>query len=232
MKNKIFILIVFNFQLLYAQNLLKIEYETYDKIYIDDASKKMKIDLENNNSTIKFYELLFNEEHSFFKETDKINNSQGINSFNLSTITDKIYIDISKKNYRIEDELVNKKILIIDSLPKYKWIIEKETKNILGLKVRKATTQYMGYNIVAWYSLDIKSKVGPVFFNGLPGAILELNAISIMPGEKYETSFKAINFREALKQEKIKIPNKGQVMSQKEADDFVKQENMKIIQNP
>ena len=49
-----------------------------------------------------------------------------------------------------------------------------------------------------------------------------------MPGEKYETSFKAINFREALKQEKIKIPNKGQVMSQKEADDFVKQENMKI----
>ncbi len=98
--------------------------------------------------------------------------------------------------------------------------------------MRKATTEYMGYNIVAWYSLDIKSKVGPVFFNGLPGAILELNAISAMQGEKYETSFKAINFREASKQEKIKIPNKGQVMSQKEADNFVKQENMKIMQNP
>ncbi|WP_413533210.1 hypothetical protein [Empedobacter brevis] len=60
MKNKMFILIVFSFQLLSAQNLLKIEYETYDKIYIDNASKKMKIDLENNNSTIKYYELLFN----------------------------------------------------------------------------------------------------------------------------------------------------------------------------
>mgnify|MGYP006929041760 FL=1 len=51
-----------------------------------------------------------------------------------------------------------------------------------------------------------------------------------MKDESYETIFRAINIKEASKNEVIKIPSKGQKMTQIEKDDFVKEANKKMME--
>ncbi|MFV0139199.1 GLPGLI family protein [Empedobacter falsenii] len=233
MKNKylLFFLTLFS-PCLFAQNLWKVEYETYDKIFFEENDPVFKAELDKNNSTPKYYQLLFDENQSFFNEIIRINNSQDQSSakMSMSTIDNNIYIDYKILQYKIEGNYANKNILIIDNLPKYTWKISRESKEILGITVKKATTEYKDSKIEAWFAPSLKPKGGPVFFNGLPGLILELKAVTNMKDESYEITFKAINLIEASKNEKIKIPSKGQKMTQKETDDFVREANQKIME--
>lgn len=228
-KALLFFLTIFS-PFLFAQNLWKVEYETYDKIFFDEKDPVFKAELDRNNSTPKYYQLLFDNNHSFFNEVVRIDNSQSKSSMSMSTIDDNIYIDHKTLQYRIEGNYANKNILVIDNLPKYTWTISRESKEIFGIKVKKAITEYKDSKIEAWFAPTIQPKGGPVFFNGLPGLILELNAITTMKDESYETTFKAIDIKEASKNEVIKIPSKGQKMSQKEVDDFVKEANKKMME--
>ena len=123
-----------------------------------------------------------------------------------------------------------KNILIVDNLPQYTWKISRDSKEILGIKVKKATTEYKDSKIEAWFASTLQPKGGPIFFNGLPGLILELKAVTNLKDESYETTFKAININEASKNETIKIPSKGEKMTQKEKDDFVKEANRKMME--
>ena len=148
----------------------------------------------------------------------------------MSTIDNNIYIDYKSAQYKIEGNYANKNILVIDSLPKYTWKITREPKKILGISVKKATTDYNNSKIEVWFAPTLKSKGGPVFFNGLPGLILELKATKILKDESYETTFRAINIKEASKTETIKIPSKGEKMTQKEKDDFIKEANRKMME--
>lgn len=62
-----------------------------------------------------------------------------------------------------------------DSLPDYTWnLIKGETKKIGGFVCHKATTQFRGSKIVAWYTPKISIPFGPWKLKGLPGLILEL----------------------------------------------------------
>jgi GLPGLI family protein len=54
------------------------------------------------------------------------------------------------------------------------WKIEKEFKDILGLKCQKASIDYSGRSFIAWFTEDIPMSDGPYVFNGLPGLILEV----------------------------------------------------------
>lgn len=58
--------------------------------------------------------------------------------------------------------------------PKFIWKISKESKEILGLKVYLATTQYVGRNYIAYFTPEIPIQDGPYKFLGLPGLILEI----------------------------------------------------------
>ena len=64
----------------------------------------------------------------------------------------------------------------------------------------------------------------------MSGLILELKAVTTRKDESYETTFRAINIKEASKNEVIKIPSKGQKMTQIEKDDFVKEANRKMME--
>ncbi|GEM52217.1 GLPGLI family protein [Empedobacter brevis NBRC 14943 = ATCC 43319] len=229
MKGLIFVLMTFT-QAVFAQNLWKVEYETYDKIFLDEKDANFKAELDKNNSTPKYYALLFDENQSYFSEIERIKNEQNQSSMSMSTITDHIYIDYKNSKYMIEDNYLNKNVLITDHLPTYNWTISRETKQLLGITVRKAMTEHQNSKIEAWFASTLQPKGGPVFFNGLPGLILELKAETMLEDEQYETVFKAIHVKEASKREKIKIPSKGQKMTQKEADDFVKEANRKIVE--
>ena len=75
LKALLFFLTIFS-PFLFAQNLWKVEYETYDKIFFDEKDPVFKAELDKNNSTPKYYQLLFDENHSFFNEVVRIDNSQ------------------------------------------------------------------------------------------------------------------------------------------------------------
>ena len=229
LKALLFFLMIFS-PFLFAQNLWKVEYETYDKMFFDEKDPVFKTELDKNNSTPKYYLLLFNENQSFFSEIVRIDNSQNQSSMSMSTIDDNIYIDYKTSQYKIEGNYVNKNILIIDNLPKYTWTISRESKEILGIKVKKAITEYKDSKIEVWFAPTLQPKGGPIFFNGLPGLILELKAVTTMKDESYETIFRAINIKKATKNEVIKIPSKGQKMTQIEKDDFVKEANKKMME--
>jgi len=229
LKALLFFLMIFS-PFLFAQNLWKVEYETYDKMFFDEKDPVFKAELDKNNSTPKYYQLLFNENQSCFSEIVRIDNSQNQSSMSMSTIDDNIYIDYKTSQYKIEGNYVNKNILIIDNLPKYTWTISRESKEILGIKVKKAITEYKDSKIEVWFAPTLQPKGGPIFFNGLPGLILELKAVTTMKDESYETIFRAINIKEASKNEVIKIPSKGQKMTQIEKDDFVKEANKKMME--
>ncbi len=231
MKIKALVLIMITFsQVLFAQSLWKVEYETYDKIFFDEKDPVYKAELDKNNSTPKYYQLLFDEKQSFFKEIERIDNSQNKSSTSMSTIDDNIYIDYKSAQCKIEGNYANKNILIVDNLPQYTWKISRDSKEILGIKVKKATTEYKDSKIEAWFASTLQPKGGPIFFNGLPGLILELKAVTNLKDESYETTFKVINIKEASKNEVIKIPSKGEKMTQKEKDDFIKEANRKMME--
>ncbi len=58
--------------------------------------------------------------------------------------------------------------------PSFKWVLENQTKNILGYTCYKATTEFRGRKYNAWYAKDIPISNGPYLFNGLPGLIMEI----------------------------------------------------------
>jgi len=64
---------------------------------------------------------------------------------------------------------------IEDFLPPMNWnTTYEETKIIAGYKCNKATIEYRGSKITAFYSKDLKYNSGPYKFGGLNGLILEI----------------------------------------------------------
>jgi len=230
LRNSLLIIFILNFSSLFGQDLWKIEYEVYDKIFIDEADKELQQELNQNNSTPKYYALVFNAEQSFFSEIERIDNTQGKRNISMSTIDNNIYMDYSKNYYSIEGVYANKNILVKDDLPKYNWTIHRDKKEILGIKATKATTKINDSEIEAWFALDIKPKGGPVYFNGLPGLIIELNSNENLEGERYETTFRLIKIDKASKKDKIIIPSKGEIMTNAQKNEFVKEANRKMME--
>tara|TARA_R100001377_G_scaffold85144_1_gene70497 strand:- start:2283 stop:3056 length:774 start_codon:yes stop_codon:yes gene_type:complete len=65
--------------------------------------------------------------------------------------------------------------VVKDSLPDFKWDLKSiETKKIGSFMCKKATLNFRGSKIVAWYSEELSVPFGPWKFKGLPGLILEL----------------------------------------------------------
>jgi len=73
--------------------------------------------------------------------------------------------------------LLGKKYLIEDVIPKYKWKMLNELKEIAGYVCMKAETKdtINNISIYAWYTDKIPVMTGPEGFSGLPGMILALD---------------------------------------------------------
>jgi len=121
-------------------------------------------------------------------------------------------------------DLGGKNFIVSDSVVRYNWKLSDETKEIMGHKCRKATTQRtqpsMHINnengkitrvetidtldITAWFAPDMPVFAGPLTYQGqLPGAILEVNEAD------GRTSFKAIEINEKVDSKEIKEPKGG-----------------------
>lgn len=98
---------------------------------------------------------------------------------NYSWSSEKFVLVRDHKKHTVKDfkETLGKKYLIEDVLPKFKWKILNEIKEIEGYLCMKAETYDTAKDQVihAWFADGILFSGGPEGYAGLPGMILELN---------------------------------------------------------
>jgi GLPGLI family protein len=119
------------------------------------------------------YLLTFNPSGSVYKIKEKEDN------YGYSWGEDE---DVFVRNYETrttsdQRELLGKLYLIQEDIPRVKWKILNELKEVAGYVCMKAETRDTVYDIVitAWFTDKIKFSGGPEGYGGLPGTILELN---------------------------------------------------------
>ncbi len=229
---KVIIALVFflNFSSIIAQTNGRITYKAY--FAKSEATEELR------NKSIKHYQDLLDEEMMAKMLTFNLdfNNSESLFYLSKSLISehenqdrkkyvtgmfygyDKIYVN------RSEDKLVEQLYYAFGTLLKHrkaslvKWKLTKETKNISGYKCYKATYTYIQkwrgrefpWEVVAWYSPEIPLQYGPIRYSGLPGLILELS--------ENKLGFVVDKIKFSKEKVKIKIPNKGEVLTEEEVN--------------
>lgn len=84
-----------------------------------------------------------------------------------------VFNNYDEKKCTISKLVYDEKMLVSDTLKKYKWRISNETRDILGYKCRKATSIINdSVTVYAFYAQELLCTGGPETFNGLPGMIL------------------------------------------------------------
>lgn len=149
--------------------------------YIDDMSKsgnsgfleqaKKRID---KYKVDKFVQDFSKEESLYQPEKDGIQELK-MPWINISSEVNEVYNNFKTEKLIASKEIYDKRILIKDSMKKFKWKIKEEFRNIAGYNCRRAETIIMdSIWVVAFYSDAIIASGGPESFNGLPGMILGL----------------------------------------------------------
>ncbi len=192
----------------------------------------------------KQFLLIFNKNESLYERIEELEKPEASNGgfsvkVNMSGIGKK-YTNIIEKSKIIEDEIFGKEFLIVEKLEVFDWKVLQETKKIGNYTCYKAEViipvsenekqSYQSFlkrnevkpalfqmkepkekTITAWFTPEIPVSLGPLNYWGLPGLILELNEEkNIILCTKIVLSNK--------KNIKIKIPNSGKKVTQKEFD--------------
>lgn len=115
--------------------------------------------------------------------TEKFSHLSTVNSSHFNELLDvsfksifRYQIIFNKDNDELTfvDKIHSDSFLYKEKIPTFAWKLDKETKQILGYSVKKASVKYAGRNWTAWYTEDMPIQFGPYKFNGLPGLILEI----------------------------------------------------------
>lgn len=225
MNNTILLFIFFGLvgTCLTAQDQLRVEYELIEpeENYRDPSlPEHVKIIIPK-----KFFELTLNKEESIWKSIDRISNEQtdadkGAMVARVSFGPSPIIYKNTKSEISLEEsQSFSKKYLIKDSLTEFNWQITRESKEILGVKVQKATSwdKEKGVELIAWYAPKLNFKNGPDNYWGLPGLILEIKVtLHFEDNTEHYMTYIAREI-EALKSNyKIKPPSKGIAVTQDE----------------
>lgn len=205
-----------------GQEKLRVEYEVSP--YYEPVKKK-EINVTMISSA---FELISDKNESLYSFIPKINNTQteisGNISASMSANANPVYKNTKTKTYTEEAPFAEKTFLIKDELPEIDWQITKETKEIAGFPVQKATvilTDQYKTQVEAWYSPKLNYKDGPDKFWGLPGIILEITTrIEHSNGDVEGTKYLATKVEVLNSNEKLKIPSKGKEITQQEFNDM------------
>ncbi|MDG4945989.1 GLPGLI family protein [Weeksellaceae bacterium KMM 9713] len=168
---------------LFAQDALKIKYGKQTKYDISqkiiETNKDLAEALRKAMQDITDYELVVYNNEAQFVFVEKIKNDQTEMSEGSSIIVtfgmpdEKVYSNYNT-GITFRSFTANGKYTLIKSeLPTYEWELTRETKEILGIKVRKAIIKSENKEETAWYAPQITYKAGPEDVWGLPGLILE-----------------------------------------------------------
>lgn len=169
-----FILILF-YNYSFAQNVDftgKVEYTMYLNF---DKVQEYKAELFFNDSISLFrYK---NKNETFQLEEVDYDYSQGIKSQTFITDT-ATYTVIFKKKENVlfgkQRDIGSKEFYYTyEKIPKLKWDLLPDKKNIQDIECNLAKTFFRGRTYYAWYAPSIPNNYGPWKLNGLPGLIVE-----------------------------------------------------------
>lgn len=196
----------------------------------------------------KQYTLTFNKTESLYEEAKALekpsNNTEGFSvSISYASAGNK-YLNLKEQTSVVEDNVFGKEFLVVEPLVKPDWKLSDETKKIGDYNCFKAELvipvtekQKQDYEdflkrdaqkpalfkmakpedrvVTVWYTPEIPVSLGPDNYWGLPGLILEVNdGTAILLCSKVTLSNK--------EKFKIKVPNKGEKVSQKKFDEIRK----------
>jgi GLPGLI family protein len=196
----------------------------------------------------KQYTLTFNKTESLYEEAKALekpsNNTEDFSvSISYASAGNK-YLNLKEQTSVVEDNVFGKEFLIVEPLVKPDWKLSDETKKIGDYNCFKAELvipvtekQKQDYEdflkrdaqkpalfkmsqpqdkiVTVWYTPEIPVSLGPDNYWGLPGLILEVNdGTAIVLCSKVTLSNK--------EKFKIKVPNKGEKVSQKKFDEIRK----------
>ena len=83
------------------------------------------------------------------------------------------YFDFSTAQYNKQKSIAGSKFIITDSIPRIKWRITNENREIAGFNCRKAVGKiFDSVYVFAFYTDEITIPGGPCSISGLPGMIL------------------------------------------------------------
>ena len=122
--------------------------------------------LDINKDKIKFYSEDFLIKDSLRNETG--NYLYSYNKFRHKLIRNK------NSNITLNYVSLSPNYYVYETKDHQNWKILKDTKEIDGIKLQKATTNYGGRIWEAWFAPSIPLQEGPYKFKGLPGLIVEL----------------------------------------------------------
>jgi GLPGLI family protein len=217
-----------------------------------NMTEEMKKNLQESlkKALEKNYVLTFNKTESIYQEEHKLESPEPANGARMmieSFDYGKNYKNIKDKIEIVEEDFLGKEFLINDSLKKWDWKLESETKKIGDFLCSKATCiepiskedkkEYEDYLkrkesgktqlfsmeepkdkvITVWYTSEIPISQGPHNYWGLPGLILEVN-----DGETVLLcSGVVLNPKEKIE---IKVPTKGKKVNKKTYDKIVSEQ--------
>lgn len=185
----------FRGQATYASQVTLLEGVSTETPQMDDETNKL-IEEALANALNRTYILNFDKNASLYQEEKKLTPNNPSIAITISTGAEGIeYKNVKEKKMVTETTLFDKEFLIVDSLQKFDWKLEKETKKIGNYTCYKAVavlksaeeseeekadkTVFLGEpkdtKIIAWYAPEIPVSHGPGAYWGLPGLILEVN---------------------------------------------------------
>ncbi|MFA5620035.1 MAG: GLPGLI family protein [Weeksellaceae bacterium] len=181
------------------------------------ASVGEQLKQEIKNGIFIDYKLKSNGTESEYKLVERIDNSQSSAGMILQQITamdkEPLFKDIKERYYLKPYDFFGQSYLMKDSLQDFKWKITKEKMQIAGFDALKATgVMNDSVNVIAWYSPKLNFKDGPDRLWGLPGLILKTE-FNMNDADMVIT---AINVNVRENELKIKKPNKGKILTEKE----------------
>lgn len=224
---KLLLFFFFCFQFVVAQN----NKVYYDFQIIPDASiSKQEFFGEEFSKGVQGakylnFELYYNDTISVFKlkeildnENNEISSAIAYSGLSKNIFTLKKYNYSNNEGTFLPDDKYLIKTRVINN-----WVLTNETKLIDGYLCYKATTElikdvkYLNevfhFPVLAWYCPQIPSAFGPAGYGQLPGLILELQEnLKVFTVKKIE--FKKDN---AI----IKLPKKGELISEAEYDEII-----------
>jgi GLPGLI family protein len=244
---------VFAIQAVFGQETGVITYETKQNLHrnLPPEREGMKAMIPEFRTTKN--QLFFNASESIYKpliedeEQDMtVTGGGGGMTFRMQMPNIEIYYNADEQNGLSSQEFMGKQYLITDSLVVAPWKFGTETKTILGYECKQAfysTTEEVNTmrmtgsgpptpekrtvtrDITAWYTDKIRPSLGPDRYYTLPGTIL---AIDVNNGERVTVATK-VDLR-ALKKNELKVPEKGEKVTQKQFRTQMEEQMLKMRQ--
>ena len=121
---------------------------------------------------------------------------------------EKDFFDFASGKYTVQRNVEGSVVTIVDSIPKLKWKLVNENREIAGFNCRKAYAVLLdSIYVFAFYTEEITLPGGPASFHGLPGTILGITvprlytswiATKVMVSDVDVTAIKPLSAKKTL----------------------------------